>query len=208
MTRRDFALFFAAAVLLIFAAHLLDRWAYHALAYPPANERDWGRMLRIFGYAPAWAVAAFAFWLDGRRRRADSTDRAIESAKAIVVAVVIAGLLAEALKLLIRRNRPNVTLAYEFRPFLDHPMSSRGFGMPSSHAMVAFAGAMTLARQFPRMAPVLLALAAGCGLTRLMAQAHYLSDVVAAGFGGTLVGLIVQSKRAPISDRQEATSDR
>ena len=205
MTRRDWVLFFAAAVLLISVAHLLDRWAYHAFAYPPGNDRDWGRMLRIVGYAPAWGVAAFAFWLDGWRRRAGSADGSIEAAKAIVVAVVIAGLLAEALKLLVRRNRPSAALAYEFRPFADHPMSSRSFGMPSSHVMVAFAGATALARRFPRMTPVLVALAAGCGLTRLRGQAHYLSDVVAAAFGGSLVALVFgrSGKRDARSEKQE-----
>ena len=49
--------------------------------------------------------------------------------------------------------------------------------------------ASALSRRFPRIAPLLYLLAAGCGLSRLMAQAHYLSDVVAGAVGGTLVGL-------------------
>jgi undecaprenyl-diphosphatase len=77
--------------------------------------------------------------------------------------------------------------AYGFRAWSDHPFSSAGFGMPSSHALVAFAGAAAVARLFPRAAPVWYALAVGCGITRLLAGAHFLSDVVV----GAIIGVTV-----------------
>ncbi len=188
MTRRQWLLFLGLSAVLVAVAHLLDQWAYHALAYPPGNERDWGRMLRVVGYAPTWGLAALALWLEGRGRPAPS--RSVDAARAIVVAVAVGGLLGELVKIVVRRNRPDATGEYIYRAFADHPWSSRDFGMPSSHAVVAFAGATALSRRFPRVAPVALALAAGCGLTRLMAQAHFLSDVVVGAFGGSLVALI------------------
>ncbi|MFM8517332.1 MAG: phosphatase PAP2 family protein, partial [Nevskiaceae bacterium] len=69
---------------------------------------------------------------------------------------------------------------YAFRSFGDGPWSNRGMGMPSSHTLVAFAGAFALARLFPRARWVFYLLAAGCGLSRVMATAHYLSDTVVA----------------------------
>ena len=47
------------------AAHLIDAWAVHALALPSANDRDWGRFLRILGFAPTWLVIAVAIMLTG-----------------------------------------------------------------------------------------------------------------------------------------------
>jgi membrane-associated phospholipid phosphatase len=195
MTRRHWLVFFAAAALAIVAAHLLDRSAYHALAFPPVNDRDWGRLLRGIGYAPTWGIVALALWLDGRGR--DGSRRSVDAALGIVVAVAVGGLLAELVKLILRRDRPDASAQYHFRPFADHPWSSRDFGMPSSHVVVAFAGATAFSRRFPRLAPLLFALAAGCGLTRLMAQAHFLSDVVVGAFGGTFVALLPRSRSGP-----------
>ena len=59
--------------------------------------------------------------------------------------------------------------------------------MPSSHAAVAFGGAWMLAALYPRAAPIALALAAGCALTRVLEGDHWLSDVVAAGALGWAV---------------------
>jgi membrane-associated phospholipid phosphatase len=40
---------------------------------------------------------------------------------------------------------------------------------------------------FPRTAPVWLLWAAGCAVTRVLAQAHFTSDVVLAAIAGALV---------------------
>ena len=178
----------AGAVLLLVAAHLLDRWAFAALAYNGVYEHDWGRLLRIMGFAPTWLLAAAALWLEGRGGSDGAGPRLRATAGTVVIAVALGGLGAEALKLLIRRERPDGSGLYLFRSFTDHPFSTGRLGMPSSHTMVAFAGAAVLARRFPRAAPILYGLAAGCGLTRLMAQAHFLSDVVAGALGGAAAG--------------------
>ena len=178
-------------VALLVVAHLLDPWAGHALRLPSANDRDWGRLLRILGFAPTWLAIAGLFWLESRDR-SGPPERAADLARtgwAIVIAVAVGGILAELAKLLIRRERPTAEfLGYQFRSFADAPFSTRSLGMPSSHTAVAFAGAAVMARRYPRTAPLLLALAAGCGLTRVFAQAHYLSDVVGGALGGSAAG--------------------
>jgi undecaprenyl-diphosphatase len=181
---------------LIVLAHLLDRWAYDALAYRAAGDRDWGRLLRVMGFAPTWGLVALAFWLDGRRR---------DVARQVVLAVLVGGLGAELIKLLVRRVRPGPELEYLFRAFSDHPFSTRDLGMPSSHVMVAFAGAAAVALRFRRVGPVVYTLAAGCGLSRLMAQAHWLSDVVAGAVGGTLAGLVDWGGRRPDRETQRTS---
>lgn len=179
----------AVAGLALAAAHVLDWLVYPGLHVDGVNERDWGRLLRVMGYAPTWLAMAGAFWLEGRGSGTPAGDDSRATARAILLAVIVGGLAAEALKLLIRRERPNAEAgSYIFRGFADDPLSTRNLGMPSSHAMVAFAGAAALARRYPRAAPVLYGLAAGCGVTRVLAQAHFLSDVVAAAIGGTAAG--------------------
>lgn len=186
---RRAALLVAAAAAALLIAHLLDAWAFRALHLDGVYERDWGRLLRVMGFAPTWLAVAAALWLEERAapRRAHASPDA--GAAAVLLAVIVGGLGAELLKLLIRRERPaGDATTYAFRAFADQPFSTSRLGMPSGHTMVAFAGAAALGRRFPRAAPILFGLAAGCGLTRVMAQAHFLSDVVAAGLGGTGVG--------------------
>ena len=184
------ALMLIAALGLLLAAHLLDAAALTHLRYPAANDRDWGRLLRIMGFAPTWILVAAAFWMHGHGGTDDASIAARDTALAILAAIAIGGLGAEALKLLIRRERPLPTFeGYSFRAFADRPFNTGRLGMPSSHTMVAFAGAPALASRYPRTGWVVLGMAAGCGLTRIFAGAHFLSDVVAAGIGGTIAGV-------------------
>ncbi len=52
------------------------------------------------------------------------------------------------------------------------------------HGAVAFGAAFMLWRLHPRAAPVWMALACGCGATRVLSRAHFVSDVVASAFVG------------------------
>ena len=104
----------------------------------------------------------------------------------------------ELLKILVRAHRPpEVGSAYAFRAFSDHPFSSRGLGFPSSHAVVAFGAAAILSRMFPRARVVWYAAAVACAFSRLLAHAHYLSDVVAGaaiGIGAAWVVVVCHSQ--------------
>lgn len=171
------------------AASALDRWAYQHLVRRSIYDGDLGRMLRIAGFLPTWAVVSAALVLcDGARRdRAASRWRRWRGLLPLVGGV-LAGLVGEILKLLLRRERPEVGAgAYVFRSWSDHPFSSAGFGLPSSHAIVAFGALALLARLYPRARWLWFALAAGCALTRVLARAHFLSDVTLAGIIGWLV---------------------
>lgn len=186
MNQRVFLILAAAAA--IAAAHGLDGYAYREWVWAAPAERDWGRLLRVLGYAPTWLVVALVLWLQGRGRE-ESGRPTVVSARALVFAVVLGGIVSEVAKLLIRRERPNVADgAYHFRAFDVDPFSTSRLGLPSGHTMVAFAAAGALCQRYPRAAPVLLALAAGCGLTRVFAQAHFLSDVVVGALAGGALG--------------------
>jgi membrane-associated phospholipid phosphatase len=164
------------ALALIALSMLLDGWVADHVRFGRVYETDWGRMLRTFGYLPFWLLAVIALALQDRGSR-EWWRRAI----LLAAAPTVAGIVGEVLKILVRRMRPSdAGHAYAFRPWSDHPFSSRGFGFPSDHALVAFGAAAILARLFPRAWWVWYGAAIGCAISRLLAHAHYLSDVVAS----------------------------
>jgi membrane-associated phospholipid phosphatase len=181
--RRRWLIALALSLVAVAIAHLLDETAWRSLRDTRVNERDWGRFLRSMGYLPTWIAIAAALWLQ---------DRPLPGwgwrGGAVLLAAAAGGIAAELFKLLFRRLRPDeAVFGYTFRSFAEDPISTRGLGMPSSHVMVAFAGATALARLFPRARFIGYLLAAGCALTRVLTVQHYLSDVVAAAALGWLV---------------------
>jgi membrane-associated phospholipid phosphatase len=151
-------------------------------------EEDWGRMFRVMGYVPLWLLAGAALGLHERTpvRRLHRSRGGL-----LVVAAALGGGVAELLKLVFRRLRPGELGEYAFRPFTERPFHTGGLGLPSSHALVAFAAAAFLSRIYPRAWPVWWLLAWGCAFTRVAAGAHFLSDVVVAAVIGWLVGALV-----------------
>lgn len=173
MPRSRFWTFLAVAVAAIGLALVLDPWARATLVRPRIYDGDFGRLLRVMGYAPTWLFAALALWLHDR-----AAARGGRRAAWLALAPIAAGAAAEVLKLVFRRERPGAIGAdYVFRAFDDRLWSTSGLGMPSSHTMVAFGAAAALARLFPEGRWVWYALAAGCALSRVLAEAHWLSDV-------------------------------
>ena len=171
--------FAATATVAIVVAHLLDGWAWAELGRAGVYDNDRGRLLRVIGYYPLWVILGLAVWLQTRDRR-----------DALLLGLMpgVAGLVAEVLKVLLRRERPGLhDGAYVFRAFSDQFWSTKQIGLPSSHALVAFGGAWMLGKLYPRARWLWFALALGCGLTRVQARAHFLSDVVVAAVAAWVV---------------------
>ncbi|HEY2898204.1 MAG TPA: phosphatase PAP2 family protein [Gemmatimonadaceae bacterium] len=181
------------AIVLIALSLLADGWVADHVRFGRVYETDWGRMLRNFGYLPFWLLAAIALALHDRESREWWRRGAL-----LLASPTLAGIVGELLKIIVRRMRPpDVGSAYSFRAFSDHPFSSRGLGFPSSHAVVAFGAAAILSRIFPRARVVWYAAAVGCAVSRLLAHAHYLSDVVAAALIGIGVAALLWHYWAP-----------
>jgi membrane-associated phospholipid phosphatase len=186
-----------ASALCIALASLADGWTYHHVVFHRVYDTDWGRALRTVGYWPTWAIVAFAVWRHGAvsDRSADARARATATASWLLASTTVAGILAEGLKLLIRRDRPGIgDGGYMFRAWAERPLTTAGFGMPSSHAVEAFAAAAVLAGWLPETRCLWYALAVACGVTRLLSGAHFLSDVVA----GALLGILTAYTLAPL----------
>lgn len=177
----------------IVVAHLLDPLAFRYLRAEDVYGDDLGRMLRVMGYVPLWLAAGAALALQDRT----PLRRLLRSRAGLIMAgAVLGGAVAELVKLLVRRLRPGEWGEYVFRPFAERTFSTGGLGMPSSHALVAFGAAAVLSRVFPRAWMVWWGLAWGCGLSRVAAGAHFLSDVVVAAVLGWVVGALVWRWRA------------
>lgn len=175
--------------MLLLAAVLVDGWAYEHLVVQDVYDEDWGRLLRVMGFWPLWLLMAAALVLhDWPAGGAGVWRGALARGWMLISAVTVSGIAGELLKLLLRRERPRAHAGeYFFRSFTDRPFSSSGLALPSSHAVVAFGAAAMLSRLFPRAAPVWWLLAVGCALTRVMAQAHFVSDVVVSFLVGWVV---------------------
>jgi len=192
--------FFAATLtLLCVLAQLTDAWIFHHFAYPGVYERGWGRLLRVAGYLPTWAVVALALVLHDWAPRVRRTLRSASRRGLLLFSsAAIAGAVAELLKLAFRRERPGLTDgAHVFRPWSDQPLSTAQLGLPSSEAALAFAAATMLARFFPEARALWYGLALGCALTRVASGAHFMSDVVLAALVGYVVVVILWARHRP-----------
>jgi membrane-associated phospholipid phosphatase len=172
---------------LVALAFALDGWVFRHIIYRDVYGEDWGRLLRIMGFLPTWMAASAAMvlheWHDRARRWRGTL---------ITASAASGGIACEVLKLLLRRERPMAHDGeYVFRAFSERTFSTSGLAFPSSHTVVAFSAAAMLAHLFPRARVVWFALAAGCGLSRLLARAHFLSDVALAALVGILVAALL-----------------
>jgi membrane-associated phospholipid phosphatase len=178
----------ALAALITAAALALDPWVWRHVEYSGVYDKDWGRLLRVFGSLVLWFPLALAVWLERRARGSLQAGRAW----LLFWGPTVSGGVAELLKMLFRRERPGLHDGMTvFRAFSDRPFNTSALGMPSSHAMVAFGGAVVLARLFPGAAPLAYVLAAGCAMTRILARAHFASDVVVGALAGWAVGALL-----------------
>lgn len=185
------------SVVCIGIAHALDGLVWRELRLPGVNEKDWGRLLRSMGYLPLWGLLGVAYWL----HQQDVPSRG-RSTALLVLSPALSGVVAEVMKLLVRRLRPDPELfGYAFRAFADGPWSNRGMGMPSSHVLVAFGGAFALARLYPRARWVWFTLAAGCALTRILSLGHFLSDTVVAACVAWAVVTVLSQRLQPSDSR-------
>ena len=148
--------------------------------------------VNAWGIAGLWLFVALGYGtFAGVRARCRTAESGVVRVGAILVPVILAGLIGEGLKLVVRRERPPANAEYGFRAWAPPWDNTSGLGMPSTHAAVAFAASAALRRLHPRGRWAWYAMAAGCAVTRLQPNAsgenaHFLSDVFVGAVLGTL----------------------
>lgn len=170
---------------------LLDHVLWKALrADDSISKRDWYIMLRSAGYFPTWLIASCALWLVSALGGHGHPTRHF----GLCLSAGASGLAAELLKLIVSRSRPGETGLYEYRGLFQGFADGSNLGMPSSHAAVAFGAAFAAVRLYPGAGWVLLPLAGGCTLTRLMMGDHFTSDAYVAAWLGWLAAWVLAER--------------
>ncbi|MBX3322304.1 MAG: phosphatase PAP2 family protein [Phycisphaeraceae bacterium] len=181
MARR--AMLKRAGVLLLIGVVLLwlDGVLHALLAVGPEHKarlegKDWYQMFRAAGYLPTWLLIGGTIVLWEWRKRGRAPLGA-----GVLIGAVVSGLIAEGLKVVFGRHRPDADGAMDWNPFLGAIWNPQEFGsnlgLPSSHVAVAFGAALVIWRLLPGAGGLALLAACGCAVTRLLAGAHSASDV-------------------------------
>lgn len=158
-------------------ACVLDRQAYFFFKSADtarAEGRDWYRLLRVVGYLPTWMLIATVAWIVNK---AEPVARRVAVSLTVLAGATLTGIAAELLKLIVARQRPDEDGRYVFRGLFAGFADGSNLGFPSSHAAVAFGGAIALTLARPALGPIAILLAIGCAWTRLLSGDHFLSDV-------------------------------
>jgi membrane-associated phospholipid phosphatase len=174
-------------------AHLLDGPAYRVTGDGSMESSAVWWMFRTMGYLPFWILVAAALLLiDLRRYAGRPVRRVTRRAELVFWSVLLAGIAANLLKLVIRRERPLYhDGAYVFREFLERPFDGGGLGMPSGDMAIASAAAFVLIRLYPGGTIVWLAMLLGVAVCRVGGGSHFLSDVYLGAVVGFLAALVV-----------------
>lgn len=98
--------------------------------------------------------------------------------------VAVSGIVTDIIKPIVGRARPVMLQRAEFYGFHPFSFGSVWKSMPSGHATTAFALAVSLMMIFPRQRPLWFAFACLVALSRVIVNAHFVSDVIAGAAVG------------------------
>jgi membrane-associated phospholipid phosphatase len=185
------------AVLLVVAgfivAIMLDTSVLHWTEHVSRNieTKDWYRLLRVAGYGPSWLIIALAMYLvyGNKTPAQDGGPSGLRRGLFLLSSVAAAAGCAVVLKPVFRRLRPEKAegLLYVFRPLGERTLDGGGLSLPSEHAAVAFGAVFALWILIPQGRWLWLLIGIGCGMTRILVHAHYVSDVYIAAVLGWIV---------------------
>ncbi len=194
---------FALTALMLIVLSVADRALILQLAEPEKRDDSWRWALKQVGDIRLWvgvAVVAFLWKRDWRWPAG------------LLGSAALAGGLAELAKHVLGRERPVREFVIQndayyvwkdgpLGPFLGGFWEKTNLGLPSSHTAVAFGGAAVLGVLAPKLRLPALILATGCGLTRVLAGAHYPTDVaLGAVLGVSAAAIIARIGRATERD--------
>jgi membrane-associated phospholipid phosphatase len=110
----------------------------------------------------------------------------------LFTAIAVPSLAVSLVKRLIGRARPFVGDAADPFHYLQMVWRSDYASMPSGHATTAFAAAVAIGLLWPRLRAPMLAYALVIAVSRVVLDAHFVSDVVAGAIVGAVGALLVR----------------
>lgn len=188
----------AAASLAVLSASFDARIAWAAQTLSPTTV-FWGSWLSALGrsnymFAVSGLVGCGALLVRTmlRHRRFDAVLTVVSERALYVFATLSAGgIAAQLLKHVIGRARPRLIEAFGPYHFDMLSMKNSLASFPSGHSTTAFSMAVALGLIVPRLRVVLFPLATAIALSRVVVQAHYVSDIVGGGTLGVVSALLV-----------------
>jgi undecaprenyl-diphosphatase len=108
----------------------------------------------------------------------------------VFLAVALPGLTVTIVKRLIGRVRPSDLGPFAYMPWSWQPAYA---SMPSGHATTACAAAIAIGAVWPKARVPMWIFAVVIALSRVVITAHYVSDVIAAGFVGAFGAILVRN---------------
>ncbi len=174
---------------------VLDRpLALFFQANSPTVDRVF-QFVTTFGVSTGWLVATAVIGLlcwgaagfVGDRTIAQRLRMLAAEAAFIFAAVALSGLIADLVKPMFGRLRPKLYVANRLFGFTGNGAHADHWSFPSGHAVTATALALALSFLYPRGWPIYWAAALLIAASRVVIDAHYLSDVI----GGAFLGIAV-----------------
>ena len=190
LARRLGALLAAASMASVVSYYAFDQTVAASLAGAlTQGVKPLFRILSHLGDAGIYIVAGALLWLWARLMR---TDLRVRQAGLLLMVGVAAGAGgAELLEYVLGRARPDLLISAGTYGFFPLKFAHHFNSFPSSHAAGAFAAATVLAFVWPRGRAAFFALAVLAGLSRVMLNAHFISDVIGGAFVGGALALVV-----------------
>ena len=168
-----------------FLPESVDRRIYsmiHGLPHSPISDR-YVTTLSDLGEGLGWVAAGVALaWLGGPKGRRAGIAMTVASLGTTY-------LVQRMVKPVFRRKRPH----FGRDELVVVGMRTTDESFPSGHSASSFAAATATAAFYPKVAPLVYALATGVGASRVHLGHHFPSDVIAGGVIGIGLGSVVAS---------------
>jgi len=168
---------------------LWDRTLLGAIHALPPSWIHLGKCVSVFGKAEwYWVpglVFAVAFWFIRRNLKL------FYAALSFCLSLAIGGTLSTVVKFILGRYRPSMLIHDGLYGFTWLGTRMVETSMPSGHCVTVGAAATALWFAYPPFRPVYVLWVAAMMSARLLAEAHYLSDVAAGTYLGVVAALIV-----------------
>ncbi len=116
--------------------------------------------------------------------------------KAVVLffSIVFSGIFVIILKFTFARYRPKLFIEKHLFGFSWFDIGYDVSSFPSGHTAIAFAAMVSLGYIFPKFKYIFLLLAILVGVSRVVLDAHYISDVLVGAFLGFLISYSINRK--------------
>jgi undecaprenyl-diphosphatase len=113
----------------------------------------------------------------------------------ILQAIVISGIVVNIFKVLAGRYRPSRLFSDDLYGFDLFHTAHQMLSFPSGHTTTIFAFAASMAFLFPKSQKIWWILAFFVGISRVIINAHYLSDIIGGAFLGITTVIVILSNR-------------